>query len=245
MLVGAGLGAGCASAFGLEPPQLHDATVEALADGPSCISVMATLVEDTMLLDQGNTNPSIRFGASDTINIGQAGVSRILLRFQASQSIVDALGPAGGAVEASLSLMIRTSGGACGSTCPSNATSFEVLVANNYWNEGSPSAAYLGAEWFNRYQTTMTNGQPWQAPGADGSIDRSTVVLGTAAVAAGASGTTLVTMPLDSTRRADLNARLEGGQVSLILVPTSGGPLFLYAREGSASSATLAFSICN
>ena len=240
---------GCGKVLGIVDVHPHDAGGDALIDVPGCDAgvLMATVSEDTELLPDvspTNPDPSIRYGTYDTINVGQNNVSRVLFRFMLPQAMVDALAASSDSIEATLLVTIRASGGACTGMCPNAATTFQVYAASNAWNEGG--AAHVGACWYQRFQDA-TMMLPWQVPGGDGASDRSQVVLATEIVSAAtatAAGQLRITFPITAQARTEMMARIAANRMSLMLVPTSGGALFLDSREGLASATQLAFSVC-
>ena len=252
--IGIGLtlaGSGCSKLVGIEELHAHDANMTDVAIDtpviPGCDAgvLVAPLAEDTMMLDDGNANPSIRYGASDTLNLGLSGTSRVLLRFTLTQAMVDALG-SGGAVEATLSITLRSSGGGCGGACPNAATTFQVYALTDGWNEGN-ATPYVGASWSNRIGLASTMQTAWQTAGADGTSDRSQLALVTHQVTASeaaAAGPIAVTFPLDGQARSEMMARVAGSRLSLIVVPTAGGSLFLLSREAAATASQLSVSVC-
>jgi hypothetical protein len=204
-----------------------------------------------LLHDAGsNCNPSIRFGASSTINLGQVGGgntrSRVLLQFALTSDQIAAIGT-GAATAASLTVTIRASGIDCSGTCPNAATTFDVRTARHGWNEGA-TGPYQGAGWCNFNQSAMGNGAPWQVAGADGPLDRGSIVLATADVGlvqASTAGPVEIPIGLDATRLAELVDWTAGSRLSLLLIPTGGGSLFLHSRESSPDSAQLTLQRCN
>jgi hypothetical protein len=230
--------AGCDSVFDLDqvrpdvmPIQVVDAEVP---DTATCErqAMEVTVVEDTMLLSD-NCGGANRSGTSTNINIGQGGTSRVLLRFELSAEMVQALAD-GSATDARLSLALRPND--C--DCTNMATTFQVFAASNDWNEGT-DASYFGADWCNRFGYGPAAQTAWQLHGADGASDRSHTVLATRIVTGAEvtppSATIDVGFTLDETLRTDLRARMSATRLSLILVPTSGGTLFLYSRDGAVS----------
>jgi hypothetical protein len=237
------LATGCSRLLGFEDLHASDAgSIDAERDAPvTCDAGMVTVqvAEDTMLVDEnGNPNPSIRHGADPINDLGLNGTSRIVLRFDLSSApaVTSALAGSSGTLAATLTVRMAMTGG---------ATTFQVFAASDGWNEGTGN--YVGASWFQRIGQSSTVQTPWQQPGADGLADRSQVPLATRVVTASeatANATLAVTLPLDGTARSEVLARLASGRLSLLLVPTAGGTLFLSSRESVPAATELAFAIC-
>lgn len=240
--------AGCDAVFGLDPvdlPAVVDAApIDAPPDTPpGCTEheLSANVAADTMLLDVNQCDPSIRYGAATTINVGQNGSSRVLARFVLDDKAVQAINE-GVAVRGQLKITLRPNDCSC-TNMPAN---FQIFAATNGWNEGS-AAAYDGAGWCHRQRTPSTQGIEWQLHGADGTSDRSQIPLATRAVTAAevaTPGEILTTFELSDTLRGELAARIVGNRLSLILVPTGGGTLFLYSREARAEATQLSITEC-
>jgi len=238
---------GCSTLLGFEDLHAIDA---AQPDGPvdaaidtaiGCDAGVASVnvVEDTMIVPQsGDPNPSIRFGANTGINLGLNGTSRLLLRFDLASvpAVTSALATTTGSITATLTLHFYMSG---------NATTFQIYALSDGWNEGTGN--YYGASWYQRIGIDSGNQTPWQVQGADGLNDRSQLALATrvATAAEATAGSQLqVTFSLDGAARTEALGRLSSNRLSLILVPTSGGQLFVAAREGMPTGTQLAFSLC-
>lgn len=156
------------------------------------------------------------------------------------------LAPDGGAAAGKLTVTIRKSGGSCGGNCPNGATNFQVYAANDAWNEGD-GGGYSGAEWTNRVGNTAGSQIPWELPGAKGPTDRSSVLLGTAVVSANqatTAGPLDVVLTIDASTSAEIGKWLAGGNLSLLLAPSSGGTLFLYSREGMVGASQFSLTVC-
>lgn len=239
--------AGCDAVFGIDRLARHDAgidaaPVDAAADAAACTrrALSATLLEDTALIASscGGAN---RLGKATNLNIGQDGTSRVLLRFSLSPEISAAIAD-DVVVGGTLKITLRPNDCAC-TNAPTN---FQIYAATDGWNEGN-GTDYNGADWCNRIGIASGNQTPWQASGADGSSDRSQYVLGTRNVTAAEvmpPGAIMVPFTVDSQLRAELRARAINNRLSLLLVPTAGGTLFLYSREGLATASTLTIDEC-
>ncbi len=226
-------------------------TEDASAVGCDASTFVTTASADTMLLDVNNPNPSIRFGKTDTLDVGLQGCtgcgqSPVLLRFPLTNDMIGALAVDGGATSATLTVTMRASGGACGGNCPNGATNFFVFAANDAWNEGN-GGSYSGAEWTNKVGNSSTSQTPWEVPGAKGATDRSTMVLASATVTsnqAATAGPIEITFAIDAAKAAELRTWSTNGNLSLLLAPTSGGTLFIMSREGKADASQLSISAC-
>jgi hypothetical protein len=147
-----------------------------------------------------------------------------------------------------LSLGIRASGGGCGGACPNVATTFQVFAVTDDWDHGTVPVGdpgYEGAGWCHRKQTVAGDGVAWQMAGAEGTDDRSSVALATIVVDAQTAtmgGAFVAPLDLGPSQRTELLARMAGTRLSLILVRTSGGPLFLTSLESGKTS--LAITTC-
>lgn len=244
--------AGCDAVFGLHrvgpvnDAAPVDAPVDAPADAPDGCELhdyVSSVVDDTMLLDDEHDqcDPSIRYGAATTINVGQNGSSRVLMRFaldnEAQQAITQ-----GTAIRAQLKITLRPND--C--QCTNQPTNFQIFAATHGWYEGN-GAAHDGAGWCQRVRRSDGEMQLWQAPGADGTSDRSQVALATRVVTAAevaTPGEIVTTIELNDERRNEIAARMVGEWLSLILVPTGGGTLFLYSSEGHAQPMELTITEC-
>lgn len=235
---------GCSTMLGFE--DLHAAPPDGPADATidtaiGCDAGVASVdvLEDTMIVPQsGDPNPSIRFGASTGINLGLNGASRLLLRFDLASmpAVTSALATTTGTITATLVLHFSMTG---------NATTFQVYALADGWNEGTGN--YFGASWNQRIGIDSGNQTPWQAAGADGLNDRSQLALATRvtdAAEATAGGQLQVTFSVDGAARSEVLGRLANNRLSLVLVPTAGGQLFVAAREGMPGGTQLAFAIC-
>ncbi len=241
--------AGCDRVFSADP-RPPDAAIDAGPDAPidaaPCNEVTTTpvlAIADTMLLPEGtNQNPSIRYGGSQIINIGQSSDSRVLWRFPLSIELLDLLAP--GSQLRGLRLTISLRNNDCPGTCTNGATNFQVFAARNEWLEGT-ATQYTGAAWYRRIQTSETdpNVMNWQVPGANGAMDRSPTPIAEAIVPVMTGGDVVVNATLDLAKLDALRMRRSGGELSLIAVPTFGGTLFLKSREGNGA-ASLSFTYC-
>jgi hypothetical protein len=241
--------AGCSKLLGIEDLHPRDAGPDLVDVNPDvpvvgCDAGLASVavLEDTMLLDEGgNMNPSIRHGADPTIDLGLNGTSRLLLRFDLSSAAAATTALAGASGTIAATLTITTA-----ATPQGAATTFQLFAATDGWNEGTGN--YVGASWYQRIGISSGNQMPWQIAGADGTSDRGQTVLATRAVttaeAAAANNQIHTTFMLDGNARADIAARMVSNRMSLLLVPTAGGTLFVTSRETSASATQLAFSVC-
>jgi hypothetical protein len=245
---------GCHSVFGLTEltPPVDAVPVPDLPapDAPSCLAIRdlpAPTVDDTMLLHEMdlNCNPSIRYGDDSIINIGQpvanAPRSRVLIRFDVSVAIRSALDD-GVAIGGLLTLALRPND--C--PCINQPTTFQIFAASEDWNDGT-GAVYSGAGWCNRRQTNSGDGIGWQMNGADGPLDRGSIPITTRDVTAGELGlpwSIEIPFALDAGTRTELRSRIANDHISLILIATSGGPLYLRAIDQNPSASILTIREC-
>lgn len=250
----------CDLAFGLRDRSAPDDAnvVDAMPDPdvpPSCtpFSDTVNVLADTTLIHDtgGNCDPSIRFGTFINANVGQVGGmgtrSRVLLRFNLTPAMVDALAPGGGFTSATLMLPLKPN--ACSGPCTSAPTGVSVYPVTNTWNEGTSASTHDGAGWCMRQQSVGSS-STWQAQGADGIADRGAKPLGDLAVDATLAAADSLTIVLGASQESlmaiqDLDAWLVGNQLSLILIPTPPvGTLFTKAREDPSGGAQLTITSC-
>ncbi len=200
----------------------------------------AMLVEDTYL-PETLCGESMRQGEATSLAVGEGGNSPALLRFELTQDILDALND-GTATGGTLTVTLRPDD--C--PCTNEPTSFDVFAATDAWNEGSATGSN-GANWCYRIGLGTNAQFPWQESGASGPEDRSQVALASRDVTSTeleTPGAITVPFTLDTSLRGELMARVAENRLSLALVPTAGGAVFLYSREGSATATSLSFRDC-
>lgn len=251
---------GCDLVFDLRGRSTVDdaSVVDAMPDPdspPPCTPFAGTvnvLADTTLIHDPGgNCDPSIRFGTYINANVGQTGGagtrSRVLLRFDLTPAMVDALAPGGGFTSATLMLPLKPN--ACSGPCASEPTGVSVYPVINAWNEGTSPSTHDGAGWCMRQQSGGSS-TSWLAPGADGIADRGAKPLGDLAVDATLAAADSLTIVLGASQESleaihDLGPWREGNQLSLILIPTPPvGTLFTKAREDASGGAQLTITSC-
>lgn len=225
-------------------PASHDAAVvpDASPDAYVCTDrdLRAMLVEDTFLPEALCGGP-MREGEATSLELGESGSSRVLLRFELTPDILDALAD-GTATGGTLTVTLRPDD--C--PCTNAPTSFDVFAATDGWNEGTATGS-TGADWCFRIGLGSNLQTPWQESGANGPNDRSQVVLASHDVTStdlATPGTVTVPFTLDASLRGELMAQVAENRLSLALVPTAGGTLFLHSRESLVSATTLSFHEC-
>ncbi len=200
----------------------------------------AMLVEDTFLPEALCGGP-MREGEATSLEVGESGSSRVLLRFELTQDILDGLAN-GTTTGGTLTVTLRPDD--C--PCTNAPTSFDVFAATDGWNEGTTTGS-TGADWCFRIGLGSNLQTPWEQSGANGPNDRSQIALASHEVTSADLATPgAITTPfeLDTSLRGELMARVAENRLSLALVPTAGGTLFLYSREGSATATSLSFRDC-
>jgi hypothetical protein len=242
---------GCHVVFGVDPSATEapgDAAEDdgASIDAPSCsASTPHTMqvIEDTFILPDNTTcNPSIRFGTLPNLNLGQDDVSRVLLRFELPAELVSQLQANAALGDATLTLAVSD-------VAPSSGgIELEVYPLTNEWNEGLPATAYSGASWCNAVGTDSVTQTPWKLNGADGAADRGQDVLGTRPVLdPEATPGNLIDVRLPGSRIGAIRSWIsqEKGYLSLIVIPTLPGTLFLQSREANDTPARLEIAVCD
>lgn len=244
---------GCHVVFGVDP-SVTDVPGDAVSpDGvstdapepPPCISstpYTMQAIEDTFIVPAMSCNPLERFGGLTHLAVGQDDVSRVLLRFQVPAAVVPQLQ---GNVPLGDGTLTLTASDVAAST----SLEIAVFPLTNEWNEGSPTAPYVGASWCNAVGADITAQTPWKAYGADAAEDRGQVALGSLPVLdiqAKPGSALAVTLPASRIGAVRSWVSIEKGYLSLIVVPTSSnGTLYLQSREANQSPARLELRICD
>ncbi len=247
--------AGCDLVYGLgdrvEPDAPPGADVLEIDAPPTCNETTATVeaIADATIINESTCNPANRWGASSNVNVGQNGSngtrSRILLRFALTAEMRDSFRPGGGFTGGSLTLHLKPD--VCAAPCNSAAIGIEMYAANNDWNEGQ-ATGYNGVGWCMRKQVGEMSFTQWETPGADGLQDRARNPLGRVQLTAEQAQGNSVTVPLTASDDAvaEIGAWLDGTQLTMLLVPTTGiGTLFVKAHEyPGGGAAELAIRSC-
>jgi hypothetical protein len=221
---------------------IDDARPDARPDASGCVGTdhVATLVNDTFIVPDvwpspSACSPSTRYGTSTTLNLGQAvgdtmSVSRVLLRFEAPVSLLTALAANHTLGGATLRLQVSN---ACPG-CMSGTTTIDVHTLVNTWTEGDGNP-YVGAGWCMKNGISQTDQISWGVPGADGPAERSPSPLAEITAVAPVPNSQ-ISVPIPAATAPGISNWISGTQLSLILIAPSGGPLYMYSREGALSA---------
>lgn len=236
--------AGTASDAASTPTDAASAADAADAAKPCVASAMyfQRASADTMLLNNGNANPAIRFGIGPNANVGQVDTghepSVMLVRFDVTG--VPAAAWSDPQTVATLAIT-RWSDGT--NYLASAAGTLQVYPMSSDWSEGD-NTAYNGAAWSNRTQTAVGNGVPWAGAGATGA-DRGAMPIASQALLAMAITPTAppaISVPL-SQNLSSAATWVAGNKLTLQLVATSGLLLYLNQREVAAGAVAASLTI--
>jgi len=224
---------------------------DARSDAPLCsglaVTFSATAIADTWLDNEGNANPSIRYGAGPNANVGQNGSSVALFQFPIAVLQAESALAAGTAIDVHLVVTRFQQSGSYLAVTPGTLL---VYPMGSAWNEGN-GTAYDGAAWVPMNQTSQTGAVVlWGTAGASGAADRgqlplaSMAVPSAAAVLASFGAPAPITVPL-TMNLSTVAPWISNHQLTLQLAPSGGLLMYLNQREVSdALAASLSVTYC-
>lgn len=219
-----------------------DAAPDARPDASGCVGTehVATILNDTYIIPDVWPNvdeecsPAARYGKANSLNLGAPvsntpSISRVLLRFQVPISLLTSLA----ANETLGSATLRLQPVMPCPSCMPATTTVTVHGLTDSWVEGE-GGSYSGAGWCMKNGLSEDNQIRWGLPGADGPAERSDALA--ALTVSNPVVSSPIELPIPAATAPELATWISGNHLSLILIASSGGPLYLYSREGAIAS---------